>query len=359
MRRNRILLIWVALMTVGVFLAAILLRSEPETLYEIRTLPALGGSRSVIPDSINDHGQVVGVAEVSPNQWHMLIWDENGGVVDLGPYAGIRHHHDYVRINNVGQIAGTAVDPNGKPSVFLLDPNGVKHLLRASDLERIHIQALNERGQIVGYYNANRSPRMAFIWDKTTGRQDLGPPNTIESLAGDLNDSGQVVGFLSAMRTNQWYAFTWDPNTGMQNLGVTRFGPTATCRINNQERVVGVFGPDEDDTTVSMWNREEGMQNAPWFRGTSARVIGLNDANHFIVCMNRRELRIRQFSIHPHTDSFVCDSKGGFKNIASCLGREDVVEFVARGINNRGQIIGLLRLEKQPNSLGVILEPIQ
>ena len=94
MRRKRILLVWVALIAVGVFLAAILLRSEPEILYKIRFLSVPGGSGSVVPHSINDQGQVVGVAEVSPNQWHMFIWDEDGGFRDLGPYGGIRHHHD-------------------------------------------------------------------------------------------------------------------------------------------------------------------------------------------------------------------------------------------------------------------------
>ena len=358
MRRNRILLVWVALITLGVLLAASWLCSEPETLYEIRFLPALGGSRSIIPHSINDHGHVVGVAEMSPNQWNTFIWDEDGGITDLGPYAGTRHHHDYVRINNVGQIASTTMDPNGNPSVFLLDPNGVKHILRAPNRERIHVQALNNRGQVVGYYNAERSPRMAFIWDKTTGMQDLGPPNTIESLARDLNDSGQVVGFLSTMRDSQWYAFRWDPNTGMQNLGVTRSGMIHSCRINNQGGEVARFGPSAAHAPVSMWARDGAGPSAPWFRGTFARVVGLNDANHFIVCMHLSELRIRQLAVRPHRASFFCDPNGGFKDIGNCLGRKDVVAFWARGINNRGQIIGLLSLEKQPKYLGVILEPI-
>jgi len=358
MRRKRILFVCVVLVGLGLLLAAILMFSMPEPLYEIQFLPTLGGSRSVIPHSINDLGHVVGVAEMSPNQWHMFIWDEDGGIRDLGPYSGTRHGHDYVRINNVGQIASTTVDPNENPSVFLLDPNGVKIILRTPNDERIHIQALNNRGQIVGYYEAERGPRMAFIWDKTTGMQDLGPRNTIESLAYDLNDSGWVVGFLSAARSNQWYAFKWDPNTGMWDLGVARFGPTGTCHINNKGGVVGLFGAN-DDTTVSMWTRKEGVQKLPSFTGTSARVVGLTDANHFLVCMDHSKLSIGQFAVFPHTTSFICNPNGGFKDIARSLGRKDVVRFVATGINNKGQIIGLLFLKKQPDSLGVILKPIQ
>jgi hypothetical protein len=101
------------------------------------------------------------------------------------------------------------------------------------------------------------------------------------------------------------------------------------------------------------------MQNATYIRGTFARVVGLNEANHFIVCMDRNELRIGRFAMLPYKASFICDPNGGFKDIAHCLGRKDVVGFVAMGINNKGQIIGLLMLEKEPNSLGVILEPIR
>jgi len=358
MRRNRFLLICIALIALGVFLAAFLLRSEPETLYRIRFLPALGGGRSVIPHSINDLGHIVGVAEMSSNQWHTFIWDKDEGIRDLGPYSDTRHGHTYVRINNVGQIASTSVDPNGNPSAFLLDPNGVKTILKGSNNKRIHIQALNNQGQIVGYYGAERGPRMAFIWDKTTGMKDLGPRNTIESLAYDLNDSGRVVGFLSAARSNQWYAFICNPNTGMWDLGVTRFGPTGTCYINNRGGVVGLFGAN-DDTTVSMWTKKQGVQKLPSFIGTSARVVGLTDTNCFLVCLDHGKLNIGQFGALPHTTSFICDPNGNSRDIARSLGRKDVIRFVATGINNKGQIIGLLFLKKQPDSLGVILEPIQ
>jgi len=358
MKRNR-MLVWFALIALSAVLAAILLRSEPETLYRIRFLPGLGGSGYVIPHSINDHGHVVGVAEVSPNQWHMFIWDEDGGARDLGICADRRYLDEAVMINNVGQIIATTVDPNGNCSVFLLDPNGIRHILRAPNRERIHVRALNNRGRVVGYYNAERSPRQAFVWDKRTGTHDLDSPNTIESLACGINDAGQVVGFLSTQRNTEWYAVQWDPNTGMQYHGATQFGPTRTCRINGQGFVVGIFGSVDDDAYVSMWTREEGMKKAPWLWGREARVVGLNDANHFIVCTIRKELRIRQSAARWHTASFIYNPKEGFKDIARCLGRADAVEFMAKGINNKGQIIGQLRLKKQTDFTGVILEPIQ
>ena len=121
MRRNRILLVGLILITLGVLLAAILLHSEPETLYEIKFLPVLAGSSPVIPHSINDSGHVVGVAKVSPNQWHIFFWDEDKGIRDLGLCADRRYLDEAVKINNMGQIVSTTVDPNGNASVFLLE----------------------------------------------------------------------------------------------------------------------------------------------------------------------------------------------------------------------------------------------
>ena len=187
----------------------------------------------------------------------------------------------------------------------------------------------------------------------------LDSPNTIESIACGINDAGQVVGFLSTQRNSQWYAVQWDPNTGMQYHGATRFGPSATCLTNNQGFMVGVFGSADDDACVSMWTKKTGMHKAPWLRGASARVVGLNDANHFIVCMYRKALRVRKFALDWHTASLICAPNGASKDIVRHLGRKDAIEFVAKGINNKGQIIGLLKLEGQPNSRGVILEPIQ
>ena len=75
--------------------------------------------------------------------------------------------------------------------------------------------------------------------------------------------------------------------------------------------------------------------------------------------MDRNELRIGRFGILPYKASYICDPNGDFKDIANCLGRKDVVGFVAMGFNNKGQIIGLLMLEKESHSLGVVLEPIR
>jgi len=324
--------------------------------HDVTFLPRLNGA-SVIPRAINDHGQVAGVVEVTRNQWHMFVWDENGGIRDLGPCADARHF-ECVQINNAGQITGTAVDPNGSSRAFLRDPNGMRHILRAPSGEQVHVHGLNNQGQVVGYYHGERGPRQAFIWDKATGMQNLNARGTIESLAQSINDAGQVVGFLSVNRTNQWYAFLWDPNAGMRNLGLAQFGPTSTCHINNHGFVIGQFGSAQDRTCVSAWTREEGARRVD-SRGASMQVTGLNGAGRFVARAEWIGFKVLGAGSSSTLTSYLWDPNAGLTEIHRHLGRRDVVEFAALGLNNRGQIVGLLRLKKQPTLFGVILEPVK
>ncbi len=66
----------------GISAAALLVAlrpSRPEVLYKVTFLPTLGGI-PVVPHAIKDRGQVVGAAEVTLGQWHMVLWDKDKGL---------------------------------------------------------------------------------------------------------------------------------------------------------------------------------------------------------------------------------------------------------------------------------------
>jgi probable HAF family extracellular repeat protein len=348
-----------ALMGVGILAVVLLVTRpgpKPEVLYEVMFLPALGLSAS--PQAINDQGQVAGIAEVTPRQWHLFLWDDKGGMKDLGPCADARRFNR-VLLNNAGQIAGTAVDPNGSPYAFLQDPNGTQHRLPTRAGEKVYISGLNRRGQVVGFSEPARGPRRAFLWDKTTGMRDLALPGTIEGVAVGINDAGQVVGYASLQRTNQWRAFLWDPNAGLRELGPSGFGPIHTCHINNPGFVVGQFGSSENQTRLSTWTPGKGVQRVRSPGGKLVQTAGLNDGNRFLVLAVRNRLRVGGPVILEHHDSYLCDPNGRVTELASCLDLPEVYEFLATGINSQGQIVGLLRVDKYANPQAVILVPIR
>lgn len=353
MKRKRVLLVVVCASLAVAVLLVVLLRPRPEVLYEVTFLPEFNGA-SLGPRAINDRGQVVGVCKMAANEWHMFVWDEDGGVRDLGPCADAGRYEG-MQINNAGQVAGVSVDPNGSARAFLRDPNGVRHTLRAPGGERVSVYGLNSRGQVVGCHHAERGPRQAFVWDKDAGMRSLGGPGMLESLARGVNDAGQAVGFFSLDRSNQWYAVLWDPNAGMRSLGLAQFGPTSTCQINNRGFVVGQFGSADDRTCVSTWTSGKGARRFD-SQGASMSVVGVDDGGRFVA---RAEWTGPKILGGGTSASFLWDPDDGLREIHRHLGRGDVVGFVAVDMNNKGQIAGLLRLRKQADAVGVVLKPVE
>ncbi len=326
-----------------------------EARYDVTFLPNVGG-HCLSLCAMNDLGQVVGMAEVQLGQWHIFLWDKNAGLRDLGAYADVQRF-TCLQINNAGQIAGGATDPNGTGYGFLVDPNGARRVLRAPSGEHVQIQDLNSRGQIVGYCGRGGGPLRGFIWDKTAGMQGLTLANAYESIATGINDRGQIVGSYSAQLAGPWTVFLWDPNMGDRNIGPAKAG-RASPHINNQAFVVGKFDAASDMSILSLWTEQGGLRRVCPARGVSVQIDGLNNANCFVACTSGRKLMIRNLDIVPHIDSYLWDPNGGFTELANCLERADVFEFFALGINDKGQIVGSLRLKGQPNPFIVVLQPI-
>ena len=188
--------------------------------------------------------------------------------------------------------------------------------------------------------------------------QNLTILNAAESMATGINDLGQIVGSYTLDRGGPWGVFFWDPNTGVRDIGVPKVGRPRMGHINNQGFVVGKFDASGDESFLSIWTREGGLRRVRPARGVPVQTDGLNNANRFIACTNRKKLVIRKFDIVPHIDSYLWDPNEGFMELAGRLGRTDVFEFFATGINDKGQILGVLRLTNQSYPFTVVLQPI-
>ena len=108
-----------------------------------------------------------------------------------------------------------------------------------------------------------------------------------------------------------------------------------------------------------MWTAGTGAQRLHAPRGTWVQTAGLNDDNRFLVCTERPRFALRAFASVLHLNSYLCDPNGHVTDLASSLDLPDVYEFFATGINNQGQIIGLLRSDRYANPQGVVLVPIK
>src|SRR5574341_1822419 len=81
-------------------------------------------------------------------------------------------------------------------------------------LNNSEAHAVNNSGQVVGYFSGTSGPSQAFVWTATGGLTKLGTLSpTRGSSATDINNLGQVVGVSSV--PDGAHAFFWSQGTGM------------------------------------------------------------------------------------------------------------------------------------------------
>jgi probable HAF family extracellular repeat protein len=223
-------------------------------------LGTLGGPNSWMNwGAINDHGQVVGMAETSvpdPNdenicqfatglQCRPFLWQSNNmsALPTLGGNNGQASH-----INNRGQVAGTAETPDLDSGC----PASAPHLISLPVLwEGGKVQPLptvggdpdgfamdiNDEGQAVGFSGICAGAIHGVLWQNGTAvpLPDLGTGAIAES----VNDLGQIAGIIGSADGTTEFGALWE-NGVLTNLGTLPgdFAAIATG-INNRGQVVG------------------------------------------------------------------------------------------------------------------------
>jgi probable HAF family extracellular repeat protein len=107
-----------------------------------------------------------------------------------------------------------------------------------------HANAINSRGQVVGYSDTKSGATRAFLWEKGRMR-DLGTPGG-DSEATAINDRGQVVGTYEA-KDGSSRVFLWEKGR-MRTLPGTNASAYA---ITDRGQIVGSVVIDERRETTA------------------------------------------------------------------------------------------------------------
>jgi probable HAF family extracellular repeat protein len=235
---------------------------------QIIDLGTFGGNES-LANAVNNRGQVVGLATNTISdpfnfygfgaQMHAFLW-QNGVMGDLGT-LGDGPDSIAFWVNEAGQVAGISyIDstPNaltGLPTMhpFLWENGKMRDLGTIGGTQVFQLNALNERGQVVGSMTlADEDPNHVhpFLWDGERLR-NLGTFGGDFGEANWLNDAGEVVGHADYSIACPGpgagpigHAFLWKDGVkrdlgtvpGIDPLG----GLSAANGINSRTQIVGI-----------------------------------------------------------------------------------------------------------------------
>jgi len=210
-------------------------------------------------------------------------------------------------------------------------------------------EAVNNKGQVVGWAKTPSGRKHAFIWDKTGGMQDLGTLGGNISVATDINDKGQVVG-LSSLANRQTRAFLWEQIAGMTSIG-TLGGPTSyASAINNSGQVIGASAKKSGEGAF-IWEKSKGITELNLLPGRQHYASKINDQGQIIGGFETRKLLFLKL----HAGWYLWDPGRGAIDLDNIAQSKTGLHWVGN-INNKGQIVAI-----QPSKSGqdhiIILTP--
>ncbi len=275
--------------------------------------------------AINDRGQVAGRFSASPKAGHACLWAA-GTQQDLGTLPGLLETFA-AGLNNRGQVVGGAAavrDGTGKQPpahAFLFSGGHMTLLPPPPGYTEVDASGINGAGQVIERVSVNASRRrhsQPFLYDTQTGRWTALalPTGARWRYANALNDQGQVAG------TAWLLAGTF--NTEQSVRAVLWSGGAATD--------LGTLPGAAGSGASALNGRGEVVGSADFSPSAAGEALGMR-------LRESNPLR-RLFRTHYTRRAFVWRA-GRMADLNDLIPPDSGWTLAeARGINDRGQIVG-------------------
>ena len=245
------------------------------------------GDVSAAAYGINDSEEVVGQMVTQGGYWHAFLWSDARGTVDLGTFEG-GMNSCALGINNSSVVAGCS-DLGGP----------VRGTCRTFGNNLFH----------------------AFVWQESSGMQDLGTLGGPYSEASGINEVGQLVGW-SALSPGVFRPFVYDGEGGMQPLEGATGNFSKAYAINSFGQIVGLmdYAPFLYDNSGLQYLAPQGV------------ATGINDVS---VVVGQRQDAL------GHNNAYVY-SGGEWTELSTLVTPNSCWRYLllANGLNDNGLIVG-------------------
>jgi probable HAF family extracellular repeat protein len=202
-------------------------------------LQPLGGQQFAEVYDINNQGQMVGESLngnfLNPTTMRATLFSLDGDPVDLGTLGGAKS--SATSINDYGDIVGLADNALGQSHAFLYK-NGVMQDLGTLGGTTSNANCINNRGEVVGRSTLANGAVHGFLYKDGT-MYDLGTLGGASTVAFAINDKGETVGF-SRVSSGQAHAFLYKDGV-MNDLGTLGGTDSRAYGINNRGEIVGQY----------------------------------------------------------------------------------------------------------------------
>jgi probable HAF family extracellular repeat protein len=308
------------------------------TITDLGTLPGDESSEAV---GINNAGQVVGTssgAEFADSR--AFLWTASAGMLDLGlppgGEPGVEVGLLAAGINDQGLIAGTRfsdVSSNDLAAFVWSESGGFQFLGHLPGRFYFFSQAnaINDRGEVVGFSGADFGDFAAFIWSQAAGIRPLGtlPDGQIVARAEAINNDGVVVVNPEFEATG---VFLWTAESGFRAIG----RPPGTdfvggTGINDQSAVVGGSGQFGVGSTAFLWTEENGFLDL-------GALPGLPNSGATDINQSGQVVGTAFTSTGESQRGFVWTAAAGMQDLGTLPGG---TISQASAINDSGQVVGM------------------